>query len=65
MKQPNIDEMRKRCIKESETIQHITAACEELAPTGYVKGHDGPANVIHQKLAEAAEMTEDTSPYYK
>jgi len=38
----------------SETLQLITAACEQLAPTEYVKRH-GLAKVIHQKLAEAAE----------
>ena len=31
LKQPNIDELCRRCGKESETIQHITAACEQLA----------------------------------
>jgi hypothetical protein len=51
-KQPNINEVCRRCGKESETIQHITAACEQLAPTEYVKRHDGLAKVIHQKLAE-------------
>jgi hypothetical protein len=64
LKQPNIDEMYRRCGKESETIQHITAACEQLAPTEYVKRHDGLAKVIHQKLAEAADLNEDKSPYY-
>jgi hypothetical protein len=38
---------------------------EQLAPTDYVKGHDGEANVIHQKLAEAAELIEDKSPHLK
>ena len=57
--------MCRRCGKESETIQHITAACEQLAPTEYVKRHDGLAEVIHNKLVEAAELTEDNSPYYK
>ena len=42
-----------------------TAACEQLAPTEYVKRHDGVAKVIHQKLAEAAELFEDVSPHYK
>ena len=65
LKQPNIDELCRRCGKESETIHHITAACEQLAPTEYLKRHDGLAIVIHQKLAEAAELTEDKSPYYK
>ena len=65
MKQPNTVEMCRRCGKESETIQHITAACEQLAPTEYVKRHDEVAKVIHQKLAEAAELAEDKSPYHK
>jgi hypothetical protein len=51
--------MCRRCGKESEAIQHITAACEKLAPTEYAKRRDGAANVIHQKLAEAAELIED------
>jgi len=65
LKQPNTDELCRRCGKESEMIQHITAACEQLAPTEYVKRHDGVAKVIHQKLAEAAELFEDVSPHYK
>ena len=35
LKQPNTDELCRRCGKESETIQHITSACEQLAPTEY------------------------------
>ena len=66
LKQPDIDELCSRCGKESETIQHITAACEQLAPTEYVKRHDGLAIVIHQKLAEEAELIDEKkSPYYK
>ena len=64
LKQPNIDELCRRCGKDSETIQHITAACEQLEPTEYVKRHNGLAKVIYQKLAEAAELTEDRSPYH-
>jgi hypothetical protein len=37
LKQPNIDEMCRRCGKEPETIQHIPAACEQLAPTEHKK----------------------------
>ena len=65
LKQPGTDELCRRCGKESETIQHITAACEQLAPTEYVKRHDGLAKIIHQKLAEAAEFIEGKRPYYK
>jgi len=65
LKQPDTDELCRRYGKESETIQHITAACEQLAATEYVKRHDGLAKVIHQKVAEAAELIDDKSPYYK
>jgi hypothetical protein len=64
LKQPKIDELC-RCGKESETIQQITAACEQLAPTEYLKRHDELANIIHQRLAEAAELIEEKNPYYK
>jgi hypothetical protein len=57
--------MCRSCGKESETIQHITAACEQLAPTDYLKRHDGLATIIHQKLAEVAELIEEKSPYYQ
>ena len=63
MKQPNSDELCRWCGKESETIQHITAPCEQLASSEYAKRHDGVAKVIHQKLAEAAGLIEDKSPY--
>ena len=46
-------------------IPHLTAACEQLAPTEYVKRHDGLAKVIHQELAEAAELIASKSPHYK
>jgi hypothetical protein len=59
-----MDELCRRFRKESETIQHITVACEQLAPTEYVRRYDGLAKVIHQKLAEAADLIEDKSPYY-
>jgi len=61
LKQTNIDELCRRCGKESETIQHITAACEPLAPTECLKRHDGLAKIIHQKLAEAAELIKGKS----
>jgi len=62
LKQPDTEEPCRRYGKESETIQHITAAWERLVATEYVKRHDGLAKVIHQKLAEAAELIEDASP---
>jgi hypothetical protein len=64
LKQPNIDEPCRRFGKEPETIQHVTAACEQLASTEYVR-HDSVAKVIHQKVAEAAELFANKSPYCK
>ena len=46
LEQPDTDELCRRYGKESETIQHITAACGQLAPTEYVKRHDGLAKII-------------------
>jgi len=65
LKQPEPKELFKSLGKESEAIQHITAACKQPKPSDYVKRHVGLANIIHQKLAEAAEVIEDKSPYYK
>ena len=62
LKQPNIDELCRGCRKESGPIQHITAACEQLAPTEYLKRYDGLAKIIHQKLTEAAELIEEKNP---
>jgi len=36
-----------------------------IIPTEYVKRHDWLAKVIHQKLAEAAELIYDKNLYYK
>ena len=65
LKQPDTDKLCRRCGKESETIQHSTAACEQLEPTEYVKRHAGLGKIFHQKLAEAAKLIDDKSPYYK
>jgi len=65
LKQPDTDGLCRRCGNEWETIKHITAACEQLEPTEYVKINDGLAKIIHQKLPEAAESIDDKIPYYK
>jgi len=59
LKQPHTEELCRRCGKEPNTIQHITAASEQLAPTEYVQRHDGLAKIIRQKLVEAAELIDD------
>jgi len=47
LKQPDTGELCRRRGKESETIQHITAACGQLASTEYAKRHDAVVKVIH------------------
>jgi len=47
-----------------DIIITISVACEQLAPTKYVKRHDGLAKISHQKLAEAAELIDDKNLYY-
>jgi hypothetical protein len=37
----------------------------QLAPTEYLKRHDGLAKIIHQKPAEAVEMIEEKIPHCK
>jgi hypothetical protein len=44
---------------------HYWSMWATRAPTKYVKRHDGLSKIIHQKLAEAAELIDDESPYYK
>ena len=63
--QQDTDELCRRSGKESETIQHITETCEQLVSAEYVKKHDGLSKIIHQKLAETAELIDDESLYYK
>ena len=48
--------------KNRRRYQHITVTCVQLAATEYANRYDGVAKVIHQKLAEAAELIEDKSP---
>ena len=55
------EDVEKNWRQSNTLLQHD----EQLAPTEYVKRHDGLAKIIHQKLAEAAELIDDKSPYYK
>jgi len=53
------EDVEKNQRQSNTLLQH-----EQLAPTDYVKRHDGLAKIIHQKLAEAAELINDKIPYY-
>jgi ribosomal protein L37E len=65
LKQPDTDELCRRCGEVSETIQHITETCGQLAFIEYVNRHDRQTKINHQKLAEAAEIIDNKRPYYK
>jgi hypothetical protein len=53
------------CKKASETIQHITSGCSELAPKEYVERHNAVAKVVHQALAKEHGLVDEEIPYYK
>jgi len=54
------EDMIKNRRQSNTLLQHV-----QLAPTEYVKRHDGLAKIIYQKLTKAAELIDDKSPYYK
>ncbi|KAL0867793.1 hypothetical protein ABMA27_008500 [Loxostege sticticalis] len=55
----------RKCHRQSETIQHITGACMNLAQTDYTYRHNQVANIIHQKLALKHKLlTDKPLPYY-
>jgi len=54
LKQSDTEELCRRCGKESETIQHITAACEQLATIEYTRKTYA---VKHNLITEVYLMT--------
>lgn len=53
------------CHQHTETIQHITSSCKTITQTQYKHRHDQVAKIIHQKLAQKYDLTQDNTPYYK
>ena len=53
------------CNSKPETIQHIIAGCEKLAPTEYAERHDNLAKVLHNALARKYGLTEKKEEYYR
>jgi hypothetical protein len=53
------------CAEDVEKNWRQSSTCQQLASTEYANRHDGGAKVVHQKLAEAAVLIEDRSPYYR
>ncbi|KAL0840474.1 hypothetical protein ABMA28_015720 [Loxostege sticticalis] len=69
LRTPNLPtDLCRKCISNSETIQHITGACKSIVQTDYKHRHDQVANIIHQKLAHKYKLippTQKPTPYYK
>lgn len=59
------DDRCRRCLRASETIQHITAGCTSLAHTEYLHRHNCVGKIIHLKLAQLHQLAENTTPYYQ
>ncbi|KAL3274164.1 hypothetical protein HHI36_015578 [Cryptolaemus montrouzieri] len=55
----------RKCHIRSETRQHITSDCEQLANTDYLHRHNHVCNIIHQKLAHKYGLLNTLKPYYK
>ena len=65
----NVNDKCRICHQSSETIDHITTGCTNLANTQYLHRHNLTANIIHQAIATSyGLLTEETtgiSPYYE
>lgn len=59
------DDLCRRCRQQSETIQHITGACQMLAATEYLTRHNQVAKIVHQGLARRHGLKEEEVPYYQ
>ena len=55
----------RRCQLTSETIQHITGACQSLAASDYLKRHNNVAKIIHLALLKKYQINETAVPYYQ
>lgn len=66
IKDPSVQDDRcRKCKEKTETIQHITSACSELAQNDYLHRHNQVANIIHQHLAYKYGLIGSIIPYYK
>ncbi|XP_060518311.1 uncharacterized protein LOC132697066 [Cylas formicarius] len=60
------DDKCRMCGRVPETIEHVTAGCQTLAPSEYTKRHNLTANIVHQELAMLCNLGEGKySPYFK
>jgi len=55
------EDVEKNRRQSNTLLQHVS----NWQLPSYVKRRDGLAKIIHQKLAEAAKLIDDRSPYYK
>ena len=48
-----------------ETIQHLIAGCEKLAPTEYKNGHDKVAKILPSVLAKQHNLAHGIPRYFE
>lgn len=66
IKDPTVlDDRCRLCGQGHESIQHIIAGCNVLAPTAYKERHDNVGRIIHLALAEKFKLVQNQEPYYK
>lgn len=53
------------CKTTSETIQHITSGCPNLANTEYLNRHNLSAKIFHKYLIQKYKIKQVEEPYYK
>lgn len=60
------DDKCRRCHQVTETIQHITGACQALASREYTERHNDVAKVVHQALALKYDLLSGAEvPYWQ
>ena len=66
LKEPEIvHDLCRMCNKQSETIQHLVAGCEKLAPVEYKDRHDKVAKILHSVLAKQHKLAQKVSRYFE
>ncbi len=64
-KLPLENDLCKVCNRYSETIEHITTRCPNLANTEYLHRHNLTAAIVHQQIAKYYNLITEIVPYYE
>jgi hypothetical protein len=64
-KLPSENDLCRVCNRYSETIEHITTGCPNLANTEYLHRHNLTPAIVHQQLAKYYYFITEIVPYYE